>query len=119
MADEVYFPPREGGNARAALGADHAPGSVLLTDGYGAYASYTKKVGIAHARCCSHSRREFIEAQATEPQGVLEALRRISTLYAIEDDIRRLALTGEGKKLHHLVCDDEPRVILKRFCGLI
>jgi len=52
--------------------------------------------------CWSHSRREFVEAQTTEPQGVLEALRRISTLYAIEDDIRRLGLTGEAKKLHRL-----------------
>ena len=87
---------------RAALGVDHAPSSVLLTDGYAAYASYAKKVGIALAQCWSHSRREFIEAQTTEPQGVHQALRRISTLYAIEDDIRKLALTGEAKTLHRL-----------------
>jgi transposase len=103
--DEVcfpFFPSRDGENVRAALGVDHAPDSVLLTDGYAAYASYAKKVGITHAQCWSHSRREFIEAQTTEPQGALEALRRISALYAIEDDIRRLGLTGEVKKLHRL-----------------
>ena len=103
--DEVcfpFFPSRDGENVRAALGVDHAPGSVLLTDGYAAYASYAKKVGIAHAQCWSHSRREFIEAQTTELQGVHEALRRISALYAIEDDIRKLALTGEAKTLHRL-----------------
>jgi hypothetical protein len=75
---------------------------VILTDGYAAYASYAKKVGIAHALCWSHSRREFVEAQSTEPQGVIEALRRISALYAIEDDIRTLGLAGEAKMLHRL-----------------
>jgi transposase len=85
-----------------ALGLKHAPGSVILTDGYAAYASYAKKVGIAHALCWSHSRREFVEAQSTEPQGVIEALRRISALYAIEDDIRILGLRGEAKMLHRL-----------------
>ena len=33
---------------------------------------------------------------------MLEALRRISALYAIEDDIRRLELAGEAKTLHRL-----------------
>lgn len=97
-----FFPSRDGDNVERALGVEHAPGSVILTDGYAAYASYAKKVGIAHALCWSHSRREFVEAQSTEPLGVLEALRRISALYAIEDDIRRLELAGEAKTLHRL-----------------
>jgi transposase len=97
-----FFPSREGENVERALGLKHAPGSVILTDGYAAYASYAKKVGIAHALCWSHSRREFVEAQSTEPQGVIEALRRISALYAIEDDIRILGLCGEAKMLHRL-----------------
>ena len=67
-----------------------------MTDGYAAYSSYAKKVGIARALCWSHSRREFVDAQTTEPQGVLEALRRIGALYAIEEDIRRLGLTRAG-----------------------
>jgi hypothetical protein len=33
---------------------------------------------------------------------VHEALKRISALYAIEDDIRTLELTGEAKRLHRL-----------------
>ena len=97
-----FFPSRDGENVQRALGVEHAPGAVILTDGYAAYASYAKKVGIAHALCWSHSRREFVEAQTTEPHGVLEALRRIRVLYAIEDDIRRLGLTGEAKTLHRL-----------------
>jgi Transposase IS66 family len=50
----------------------------------------------------AHSRREFFEAQTADPQGVHEALKRISALYAIEDDIRTLELTGEAKRLHRL-----------------
>ena len=103
--DEVcfpFFPSREAECVHRLLGVDHAPGSVILTDGYAAYASYAKKVGIAHALCWSHSRREFVDAQSTEPQGVIEALRRIAALYAVEDDIRRLGLMGEAKKLHRL-----------------
>ncbi len=97
-----FFPSRDAQNVQRILGVDHAPGSVIWTDGYADYASYAKKVGIAHALCWSHSRREFVDAQAIEPQGVIEALRRISALYAIEDDIRKLGLTGEAKQLHRL-----------------
>lgn len=81
--DEVcfpFFPSRDAQNVYRILGVDHAPGSVILTDGYAAYASYAKKVGIAHALCWSHSRREFVDAQAIEPQGALEAIRRIGAL---------------------------------------
>jgi transposase len=97
-----HFPSREAQNVYRILGADPAPGSVLLTDGYAAYASYAKKVGIAHALCWSHARREFVEAQSTDPEGALDALRRIGALYAIEDDIRDRSLVGEDKQLHRL-----------------
>jgi transposase len=97
-----FFPSRDAENVERALGKEHTPGSVILTDGYAAYASYAKKVGIAHALCWSHSRRKFVEAQTTEPQGVIEALRRISALYAIEEHIRNLGLVGEAKKIHRL-----------------
>ena len=97
-----YFRSREGANIYTALGADPASGSVLLTDGYAAYASYAKKVGITHAQCWAHSRREIFEAEAADPDGVREGLRRIAALYAIEDEIRDQKLTGEGKRLHRL-----------------
>ncbi|MGH8268745.1 MAG: IS66 family transposase, partial [Steroidobacteraceae bacterium] len=97
-----YFPSREGANVYAALGVDAAVGSVLLTDGYAAYASYAKKVGITHALCWSHARRELFEAEASEPQGVREGLLRIAALYDIEEEIRDQKLTGEAKRLHRL-----------------
>lgn len=97
-----YFPSREAANVYAALGEDPVSGSVLLTDGYAAYASYAKKVGIAHAQCWSHARREIFEAEAADPEGVREGLRRIGALYDIEEDIRDQKLTGEAKRLHRL-----------------
>jgi transposase len=97
-----YFPSREGANVYAALGAEHDPGSVLLTDGYAAYASYAKKVGITHAQCWAHCRREFFEAESADPEAVREALRRIAALYAIEEECRDRKLAGEAKRLHRL-----------------
>ncbi len=97
-----YFPSREVAHVYAALGADPKSGSVLLTDGYAAYASYAKKVGITHALCWAHARRELFEAEASDPEGVREGLRRIAALYAIEDEIRNQQLTGEAKRLHRL-----------------
>jgi transposase len=97
-----YFPSREAVNVYAALGADPASNAVLLTDGYAAYASYAKKVGIAHAQCWTHARREIFEAESADPEGVREGLRRIGALYGIEDEIRERKLAGEAKRLHRL-----------------
>lgn len=55
--DEVcfpFFPSRHAEHVRAALGVTHATDAVLLTDGYAAYHSYAKKIGITHAQCWSH-----------------------------------------------------------------
>lgn len=103
--DEVcfpYFPSREGANVYTALGTRHAPGSVLLTDGYNVYESYANKVGLTHALCWSHSRREIFEAQGADPPGAHEALQRIAALYKIEEDIQAQKLVGEAKRLHRL-----------------
>lgn len=103
--DEVcfpYFPSREGANIYAALGAEPASGSVLLTDGYAAYASYAKRVGIIHAQCWAHSRREIFEAEAADPNGVREGLRRIAAIYAVEEETRTRKLTGDVKRLYRL-----------------
>ncbi|MGH9653128.1 MAG: IS66 family transposase, partial [Bryobacteraceae bacterium] len=97
-----YFPSRKGANVYAALGAQHDPGAVLLTDGYAAYASYAKKVGITHALCWAHARREIFEAESSDPEGVREGLRRVAALYALEEEIRDQKLTGEAKRVHRL-----------------
>jgi transposase len=103
--DEIcfpYFPSREGENVYRALGEKHPPGAVLLTDGYGVYASYAKQVGLTRAQCWSHGRREIFEAESADPEGAREGLRRIAALYAIEEEIRDRQLTGEAKRLHRL-----------------
>ncbi len=104
--DEVcfpFFPSRQAEHVRAALGVRHATNAVLLTDGYAAYHSYAKKIGIAHAQCWSHTRRKFFEAEADEPEAVREALLRIAAMYQVEEQIRQAAFTGESKRLHRLI----------------
>lgn len=103
--DEIcfpFFPSREGENVVRILGKTHAPGSVLLSDGYGVYASYAKQYGLIHAQCWAHSRRELFEAEAADPEGVREGLTRIAAIYAVEEEIREKNLTGQIKRLHRL-----------------
>jgi len=103
--DEVcfpFFPSRAKIHVEKLLGLSRAEGSVLLSDGYAAYASYAKKTGLTHAQCWAHTRRGFFEAQAAAPEGVGEALAQIGALYAVEEKIREGKLTGEHKRLHRL-----------------
>jgi transposase len=103
--DEVCFPffdSRRHENVEQVLGLKQPEGVVVLSDGYQAYASFAKKVGVTHAQCWAHSRREFFEAQGAEPQAAAEALRQIGVLYDIEREIRERKLSGENKRLHRL-----------------
>jgi transposase len=103
--DEVcfpFFPSRSHANVISLLGLSPAAGTVLLSDGYAAYASYAKKTGLTHAQCWAHTRRGFFEAQAAEPDGAREALAQIGALYAVEEEIRDGKLAGETKRLHRL-----------------
>ena len=98
--DEVCFPfftNRSHECVVRALGVTPAAGTVLLSDGYAAYASYAKKTGLTHAQCWAHARREFFEAKAADPHAVDEALRQIGQIYAIEAHIREHKLTGPEK----------------------
>jgi transposase len=110
--DEVCFPfhtSRRAEHVREILGFHHAPGSVLLTDGYAAYDSYVKKADLTHAQCWAHARRELFEAQEADPGGAAEALTQIQQLYAIEDEIREKKLSADAKRLHRLT-HSKPRV---------
>jgi len=103
--DEVCFPffdSRRHENVQQALGLKQPDNAVLLSDGYQAYASYAKKVGVTNAQCWAHSRREFFEAKGAEPQAAAEALRQIGAIYEIEREIRERKLSGENKRLHRL-----------------
>jgi transposase len=101
--DEVcfaHFESRRHEHVEQALGLNLAPDTVLLSDGYEAYAAYAAKAGLTHAQCWTHSRRTFFEAQGAEPQAATEALRQIGALYEIEEAIREAKLSGEAKLKH-------------------
>jgi len=103
--DEVcfpFFPSRAQVHVEKLLGWSRAAGSVLLSDGYMAYASYAKKTGLTHAQCWAHTRRGYFEAQTAEPEGAGAALEQIGALYAVEEQIREGKLTGANKRLHRL-----------------
>jgi transposase len=108
---EVCFPfceSRRGEHIKQILGT-RPEGSVLLTDGYAAYAAYTHKAGLTHAQCWTHCRRGFFEAQAIEPVAVEQALTQIGALYAVETHIREHKLSGK-EKLHYRQTHSKPLV---------
>ena len=110
--DEVCFPffdSRRHENVEQVLGLEQPTETVLLSDGYEAYASYAKKLGVINAQCWAHSRRAFFEAQGAEPEAAAEALRQIGVLYDIEREMREHKLAGENKRLHRLT-HSKPRV---------
>jgi transposase len=110
--DEVCFPhfeSRRHEHVEQALGAKLAPGTVLLSDGYGAYVAYAKKIGITNAQCWAHARRGIFEAKDAQPQAAGQALAQIAAPYKIEDHIREHKLKGETKRLQRIT-HSKPRV---------
>jgi transposase len=103
--DEVcfpYFESRRHEHVQQALGLTQAPGSVLLSDGYEAYAKYARQTGVTHAQCWVHCRRGFFEAQGAEAQAAGEALHQIALLYEIEEQIGARKLSGQAKQMHRI-----------------
>jgi len=103
--DEVCFPffeTRAHASVETILGLRPRPDAVLLSDGYGAYAAYAEKTGIAHAQCWAHCRREFFTAQSVEPELSGQALERIGRIYEIEQEIRQRNLSAANKHLHRM-----------------
>jgi transposase len=110
--DEVcfpYCPSRAGVHVRELLGLTRAADTVLLSDGYAAYHSYAQKLGLTHAQCWAHARRTLFEAAAADPEHVREGLEQIGAIYKIEEDIRKLKLTGDAKR-EHRVAHSKPRL---------
>jgi transposase len=64
---------------------------ILQVDGYGAYAALARRhQQIRLAFCWAHVRRKFYELAEGSPVAT-DVLRRIASLYAIEDEIRGLS----------------------------
>lgn len=93
-----YAASRSHANVRQILGETLSPGTVLLSDGYAAYARYTEQLKVTHAQCWAHTRRHFFEAQDIEREAAQEALRRIGVLYQHEQTLRDKKLQGEDKR---------------------
>jgi transposase len=82
----VYAPDRKHMRPAEHLAGFHG---ILQVDGYGAYVDLAEAGNVLLAFCWSHVRRNFFDIQAATPAPIAaEALMRIATLYAIEDDIR-------------------------------
>lgn len=117
--DEICFPffeSRAHSNVEKVLGLTPVEGGVLLSDGYGAYEAYAGKTGLTHAQCWTHCRREFINAEAAEPDLAAKALDYIGALYAVEAKIREVKLKGDAKREYRL---DHARPIVEAFFGWV
>ena len=76
---------------------------TLLSDGYSAYASYVAKTdAVTHAQCWVHTRRQFFDAKADEPELVEEMLERIGELFRLEERCKSQGLSGDEKREHRL-----------------
>ena len=113
--DEICFPyceSRRSEHVAQILGLDITADAVLLSDGYTAYAKYAEKTGLTHAQCWAHSRRYFFEAKDAEPDASAEALEQIGALYAVEAQIRELALKGQKKREYR---QEHSKPLVERF----
>jgi transposase len=61
---------------------------VLVTDAYDGYEDFVDKTKILWQLCWMHIRRNFIEAESSNPELAKEALEFIRELYRIEEEIR-------------------------------
>lgn len=99
--DEVAFPwftSRASPHVASLLGEYSG---TLLSDGYAAYARYAAATGeVVHAQCWAHTRRQFLKAEAAEPELAAAALDQIAELYAEERVIAHAQLEGIEKLAH-------------------
>ena len=85
MVAYVYAADRKAERAETHLG-DFA--GILQVDGYGGYTALARRRNdVSLAFCWAHVRRKFYELADKSPVAT-EVLRRIASLYAIEDDVR-------------------------------
>ena len=110
-ADEIVFtytPSRAAGHVRDVLGESFS--GTLVSDGYEAYARYTRQnTSVTHAECWAHTRRYFERAKEADPEAAAQALELIGELYRLEARIRDKKLNDENK-LKYRTEHSEPAV---------
>lgn len=70
---------------------------TIQTDGYKVYDEYDNAPGMTHLACMAHVRRKFTDAQKSNPLAC-EAVRYISTLYELEENLRHADAGAEEKR---------------------
>lgn len=101
----VYAPDRKAERPDTHLG-DFA--GILQVDGYGGYTALAKRrQQVSLAFCWSHVRRKFYELADKSPVAT-EVLRRIATLYAVENEVR-----GSSAVQRHSLRAERSRVIVE------
>lgn len=104
MVAYVYAADRKAERPEAHLG-DFA--GILQVDGYGGYAALARRrQQIRLAFCWAHVRRKFFELADSSPVAA-EVLRRIASLYAVEDEVR-----GEAAEQRRVIRDQRSRAII-------
>lgn len=104
MVAYVYAADRKGERAEAHL-KDFA--GILQVDGYGGYAALARRRNdVSLAFCWAHVRRKFYELADSSPVAT-EVLRRIASLYAIEEAVR-----GSSADERRRVRDEQSRMIV-------
>ncbi len=87
--DEVAFPFAPTRGHRVVIETLGEFSGTLVTDGYAAYDRYAERVsGLVHAQCWAHTRRNFVEAEPSEPALCGRVLDLIATLYKHEATIQ-------------------------------
>jgi len=96
----VYSDTRGSQHIETMLGLEFDSEKILLTDGYGAYRAYKKRVEkVSQAYCWAHVRRKFVEALKYEDKACSEAIVLIAELYKVESEIRDSKIPLEPKKI--------------------
>lgn len=104
MVAYVYAADRKAERPEAHLG-DFA--GILQVDGYGGYAALARRrQHVRLAFCWAHVRRKFYALADNSPVAA-EVLRRIASLYAIEDEVR-----GSSPEQRRAARADRSRVIV-------
>lgn len=74
---------------------------VLQVDGYAGYNAVLRREGVIEAGCMAHARRKFVEVwEATKSPAAQTAIAEIARLYAIEADVKELAI-DERQRIRH------------------
>jgi len=105
-----HFAPSRGRDVVEGLLAGLA--GTLVNDGYKVYESYcAANDAVVRAQCWVHARRQFVKAEAAEPELVTAALKKIGQLYELGGSLGPHATADEIQTLR----SDQMRPVVEDF----